>query len=194
MIQTPREKNCHWKYWLRQRYIIWVFIKFAMCIMHVHVHAANTDTSTGGWNHLFWLIIFSIRGHGKWFLKNCISFLWFEEIIVIGYNLVSFLNNCIENFSKYIYIIAKKIYFKNRFQYPYSFQYQSNIIRVIQIKKKRINFLFIAVLYFPLSIQMNILKLYNNCYVILTTYMLDWALRPLYNLSFITEIGGSYGK
>ena len=97
--------------------------------------------------------------------------------------MVSFLNNCIENFSKYIYIIAKKIYFKNRFQYPYSFQYQSNIIRVIQIKKKRINFLFIAVLYFPLSIQMNILTLYNNCYVILTTYMLDSALEPLYNLS-----------
>ena len=49
--------------------------------------------------------------------------------------------------------------------------------------KKRIIFLFIAVIYFPLSIQMNILTLYNNCYVILTTYMLDSALEPSYNLS-----------
>ena len=30
---------------------------------------------TGGLNHLFRRIIFSIHGHGKWFL-NCISFLW----------------------------------------------------------------------------------------------------------------------
>jgi len=33
------------------------------------------------------------------------------------------------------------------------FQYQSKkIIRVIELKKKRINFLFIAVIYFPLTI------------------------------------------
>jgi len=30
---------------------------------------------------------------------------------------------------------------------------------------------------------MNILTQYNNCYVILTTHMLDSALEPLYNLS-----------
>ena len=35
-------------------------------------------------------------------------------------------------------------------------------------------FLYIAVIYFPLSIQLNILTLYNNCYVILTTYIYAW--------------------
>ena len=68
-------------------------------------------------------------------------------------------------------------------QYPNSFQYQSKVIRVIQIKKKFINFLFITATYFPLLIQMNIKTLYNDCYVILTTYMLDSALEPSYNLS-----------
>jgi len=43
--------------------------------------------------------------------------------------------------------------------------------------------LFLAVIYFPLSLQMNILTLYNICYVILTTYMLDSSLEPSYNLS-----------
>ena len=42
-------------------------------------------TYTGGWNHLFWRIIFSIHGHGKWYLKNCISFLWSVEIIVYNF-------------------------------------------------------------------------------------------------------------
>ena len=78
---------------------------------------------------------------------------------------------------------SKILLFSKSFQYPYRFQYQSKITFVIQIKKRRINFLFIAVIYFPLSIQMNILTLYNNCYVILTTYMLDSALEPSYNLS-----------
>ena len=32
-------------------------------------------------------------------MKNCISFLWSEEIIVIGYNSVSFLHNFMENIS-----------------------------------------------------------------------------------------------
>ena len=48
---------------------------------------------------------------------------------------------------------------------------------------------------------MNILTLYNYCYVILTTYMLDSDLEPSYNLSkksFITamdtEIDSRYGK
>ena len=63
-------------------------------------------------------------------------------------------------------------------RYLYRFQYQSKIIGVIQSKKKRLNFLFIVFLYFPLSIQMNILTLYNNCYIILTSYMLDSALEP----------------
>ena len=43
---------------------------------------------TWGLNHLFRRIIFSNHGHGKLILKNCISCLWSEEIIVIGYNLV----------------------------------------------------------------------------------------------------------
>ena len=43
-------------------------------------------------------------------------------------------------------------------------------------KEKMYTLLFIAVICFPLSIQMNILALYNKCYVILTIYMLDTAL------------------
>ena len=82
-----------------------------------------------------------------------------------------------ENHQVYWWKSAKCCYFQKRFQY------QSKIIRVIELKKKRINFLFIAVIYFPLSIQMNILTLYNNCYIILTTYMLDSTLEPSYNLS-----------
>ena len=46
-------------------------------------------------NQLSLRIIFSIHGNGKWFLRNFILFLWSEEIIVIGYNLVSFLRNFI---------------------------------------------------------------------------------------------------
>ena len=42
--------------------------------------------------------------------------------------------------------IRKYCYFQNRFQCHYRFQYQSEI-SVIQIKKKRINFLFIAVIF-----------------------------------------------
>ena len=74
--------------------------------------------------------------------------------------------------------IRKICYFQNRFQYLYLYQYQSKIIRVIKIKKKPLNFLFIAVIYFPLSIQMSLLTLYNNCYLILKTYMFDSALEP----------------
>ena len=125
----------------------------------------------GGLNHLFQRIIFSILGHGKWFLKNCISFSWSEEIIVIGYNLISFLHSFMENTSD----------FQNRFSIHIVFRYQSKIIRVIELKKKRINFLFIAVIYFPLSIEMNILTLYYICYVILAMYVPDQELS--YNLS-----------
>ena len=79
--------------------------------------------------------------------------------------------------------IRKILLLSNRFQYSYRFQYQSKIILVIKIKKKHINFLFICVIYFQLSIQMNILTLNNNCYVILTTYMLYSGLELSYNLS-----------
>ena len=54
---------------------------------------------TGGLNHLFRRIIFSFYGNGNWFLMKCILFLLSEEIIVIGYNLVSFLHNFMENIS-----------------------------------------------------------------------------------------------
>ena len=50
-------------------------------------------------------------------------------------------------------------------------------------EKSYIIFLFITVIYFPLSIQMNIKTLSNNCYLILTTYMLNSALEHSYNLS-----------
>ena len=43
--------------------------------------------------------------------------------------------------------------------------------------------MFIAEIYFPLSIQMNILTLNNIRCVILKTYMLDSDLEPSYNLS-----------
>ena len=43
-----------------------------------------------GGGNLFRRIIYHIHGQGKWFPKNCISFLYFEEIIVIGYNFCKF--------------------------------------------------------------------------------------------------------
>ena len=52
---------------------------------------------TGGTNHLLWWIIYHIHGHDLW--KIVFLILWSEEIIVVGYNLVSFLYNCMENFS-----------------------------------------------------------------------------------------------
>ena len=51
-------------------------------------------------------------------------------------------------------------------------------------KEKRFK-LFVYSCYYSLSIQMNIFTLYNKCYVISTTYMLDSALEPSYNLSKI---------
>ena len=103
----------------------------------------------------------TIYGHSKWFLKNCVSFLWSKEIIVIGYNLVSFLHNCMKNIfvstkcnvlsnNQHLIIIWFKNYFENiKFRkssrillkilkmliFLKSFQYQSKINRVIQIKK-----------------------------------------------------------
>ena len=37
-----------------------------------HTNKQTYSHNTGGLNHLFRRIIFSILGHGKWFLKNCI--------------------------------------------------------------------------------------------------------------------------
>ena len=48
---------------------------------------------------------------------------------------------------------------------------------------EKLYLIFIALINFPLSFQVNILILYNNCYIILTTYLLDSALEPSYNLS-----------
>ena len=64
-----------------------------------------------------------------------------------------------------------------------TFSVSIEIIRVIELKKKRINFLFIAVIYFPLSIYVNILTLYYIRYAILVIYMLDSGQEPSYNLS-----------
>ena len=54
--------------------------------------------------------------------------------------------------------------------------------------------MFIAFIYFPLSIQKNILTL--NCYVILMTYLLDSALKPSYysskNLYYCHEYWNLY--
>ena len=48
-------------------------------------------------------------------------------------------------------MLISKCYFQKRFQYLIVFQYQLKIIRVIELKKKHSNFLFKAVIYFPLS-------------------------------------------
>ena len=65
----------------------------------------------GGFYHLFLRIIFSILGHGKGFLKNCISCLRSEEIIVIWYNLASFM----ENTSDLSFITAKDTKIDSRY-------------------------------------------------------------------------------
>ena len=48
--------------------------------------------------------------------------------------------------------IHKMLLFSKAISVSLVFQYQSKIIRVIELKKKCINVLFIAVIYFPLSI------------------------------------------
>ena len=130
--------------------------------------------SSGGLNHLFWWIIFSFLGHGKQFLKNCISFsrndcqwiecnvlfnnkhlilIWFFLLIDTEFYLkitLRLLNP--ENQQLYLWKSAKCCYFQNQFQYPYRFQNKLKIISVMELKKDHINFLFIAVIYFPLSI------------------------------------------
>ena len=66
---------------------------------------SSASILAGGLNNLFRRIIFSIQGHGKKFLKNCISFSWSAEIIVIQYTLVSFLHNFMDNISVLAMII-----------------------------------------------------------------------------------------
>ena len=68
---------------------------------NVNSKNSNKEPIAGGLNHLFRRIIFSIHGQwrGKCFLKNCISFLRSEDIIVIEYNFSSFLHNFMENIS-----------------------------------------------------------------------------------------------
>ena len=48
--------------------------------------------------------------------------------------------------------LRKMLLFSKAISVSLVFQYQSKIIRVIELKKKRNNFLFIAVIYFTLSI------------------------------------------
>ena len=57
-----------------------MFMKYLV----ISCYFPNAVLLSGGLNHLFQRISFSILGHGKLFLKNCISFSWSEEIIVIG--------------------------------------------------------------------------------------------------------------
>ena len=86
------------------------------------------------------------------------------------------------------------------FSVSISFSISIEIHQCYPNKENRIHFLFIAVIYFLLSIQMIILTLYKNCYVSQTTYMIDSALEPSYNVekSFITamdtEHDNRYGK
>ena len=70
---------------------------FIVLSLHIKEFSCMDSSLAGGLKNLFRRIIFSIHGHVKWFLK--IVFLCSEEIIVIGYNLVSFLHNFMENIS-----------------------------------------------------------------------------------------------
>ena len=87
-------------------------------IIPVTIYEKNNNVNrrvkvSGGLNNLFQLIIFSIHAHGKWFLKNCISFLWSEDILVIGYNMVSFLHNFMENMSVLSVLTKRNVLFNN---------------------------------------------------------------------------------
>ena len=76
-------------------YIYTYFKKLGIDDYNIHFRNREQRRYTRGVDR----IIFSIHGRGKLILKNCVSFLWFEEIIVIRYNLVNFLYNCMENIS-----------------------------------------------------------------------------------------------
>ena len=80
--------------------------------------------------------------------------------------------------------ISKMLLFSKSFSGSMSFSVSIEIIRVIQIKKKSLNFFFSCNMN-SCSIQLNILTLYDICYVIFIAYMLDSALEPSYNLSKI---------
>ena len=148
-------------------------------------------------NHLFRQIIFSIHGHSHWIYLVFFTISWriflseqnalFYLIINIKINMIFLIDwqwvwfkNYFEDIktrksTSILMIIRKMFLFSNRFSIHIVFSTNRKSIHVIQLNKKRIKFLFIAVIYFPLSIEINILTLYNNCYVILTTYLLDWA-------------------
>ena len=79
--------------------------------------------------------------------------------------------------------IRKMLLFLKSFSVSISFSLSIENHPCYPNKEKTYTLFFINIIYFPLSIQMNILTLYNNCYVILTTYMLDSALELSYNLS-----------
>ena len=65
-----------------------------------------------------------------------------EFFLVSTYQIIKYINENPQNVVIFKIILSIHIVF----------QYQSKIIRVIELKKNRINFLFIAVIYFPLSI------------------------------------------
>ena len=67
--------------------------------------------------------------------------------------------------------IRKMLLFSKAISVSLVFQYQPKIIRVIELKKKRINFLFIAVIYFPFNDRNEHITLYYICYVILAIYI-----------------------
>ena len=74
------------------------------------------------------------------------------------------------------------------FQILFQYQIIYDINHPCHPNKKKIymNFLFLAVIYFLLSIQLNIWTLYNSCYAILSTYVCLWLISPRansYNLS-----------
>ena len=83
----------------------------------------------------------------------------------------------IQKITKYVY--QRKSARCCIFRYLNRFQYLSKSCYLN--KEKSINFLFIAVIYFPLSIQMNILTLYYIC-ICKCIHMLELDQEPSYNL------------
>ena len=73
---------------------------------------------------------------------------------------------------------AKCCYFKIVLSIHIVFQYQSKIIRVIELKKKRIKFFFIAVIYEHIKTILYVLRKFSDVYV-------DSDQEPSYNLSKI---------
>ena len=101
--------------------------------------------------------------------------------------------------------ISKMLLFSKSFSVSTSFSVSSKNHPCYPNKEKTYKLLSIAVVYFPLSIQMKTLTLYNNCYVILTLDSADsdaWfsprAFIKFFKKYFITamdtEIYSRYGK